>query len=243
MRIKVEISYNGKNYKGWQIQPNAKTVQGVLEKTLKIVLKEDVKIIASGRTDSGVSAIKQIAHFDVQNKHDFKKMVGQTNFLLPEDIRILSVKRVKDNFNARFDAKKKKYIYNFYESRISLPFVNQFALQIKQKLNIVNMKLAAQYLIGEHDFTSFCASGCEIEDKTRSIFSVKFNNYKYYKSFEIEGNGFLFNMVRIIMGTLIDVGKGKISPDEFKYIIEAKERKYAGATVSAKGLVLKDVKY
>lgn len=243
MRYLLNISYDGENYSGFQIQPNKTTVQEVIEKVLTDVFKQPIKIIASGRTDAGVSAISQVCHFDYDGGIDAFKTRGYINHLLPNDIRVLSIEQTNQDFHARYSSKRKQYDYLFYIGD-NIPVYDKFAVNFGNNLKIDEMINACQYLIGEHDFTSFCASNTEVKDKVRIIDSadiIKIDDYLY--KFSIVGNGFLYNMVRIIMGTLVDIGRGKLQPIQMANIIQSKDRNNAGKTAPAKGLYLKKVTY
>ncbi|MBE5738496.1 MAG: tRNA pseudouridine(38-40) synthase TruA [Clostridiales bacterium] len=243
MRYKLEISYDGTNYSGFQIQPNKDTIQKRLEDAMMHVYRDEIDIVASGRTDAGVSAICQVCHFDTECNVDTRRDVGYLNSILPENIRVLSISEASVDFHARKSAKNKTYIYNFYTGR-EIPVYDKFATNIGYNLDIEKMKEACRYIQGEHDFTAFCASNTAVVDKVRIVYDIKIidlgeNLYRM----EITGNGFLYNMVRIIMGTLVSVGMGKIRPEDIVQIIESKNRANSGKTMPAKGLVLKKVIY
>lgn len=243
MRYLIKISYNGRNYSGFQIQKDCDTIQLRLESSLSKVLDSPIAIIASGRTDAGVSAINQICHFDIDGEIDIKRTIGYTNSILPRDIRVLEIIAVEDNFHARFNAKQKTYEYYFYIGE-EIPLYEEFATNIGFNVDINLMKNACKHFIGEHDFSAFCSSNTEVQDKTRTIFNadiIEVNDNLY--KFSITGNGFLYNMVRIIMGTIVNVGLGKICPGDIEKIIESKDRKRSGKTMVSKGLVLKNVIY
>ena len=238
----LKISYNGKNYSGWQVQKNKITVQGVLQNAIVLILNQQVKLVASGRTDAGVSAIKQVANFTTQTKIKPAEFMGRLNNLLPSDIRVLNCYEVEEQFNARFSAKQKTYAYNFYLSKISIPYYDQFATMFKQNVNMNIFAQNANMLLGTHDYTSFCASNTQVVDKVRQVSDIKLVNNGGYYTLLITGNGFLYNMVRIIMGTLIDISCGKLKQN-INQIISEKNRTKAGFTASACGLVLVDVVY
>ncbi len=246
MNIAIIISYDGTNYSGWQSQPNKKTVQDELEKALFKVFNKQIKTYASGRTDALVSAIGQVVSFNCDDLFPPEKLMYLLNDNLPLDIRIVKSYEVDNGFNARFNAKNKTYEYNFYFGKTSNAYFDKTFSFFKGELNINDMQLACKFLVGTFDFSSFCASGSEVEDKTRTIFNAKIEcvnkKYNQYK-FVVSGNGFLYNMVRILMGTLINVGYGKIKPESIVEIINKKDRKFAGATVKAHGLVLVKVEY
>ena len=241
MRYMMKISYNGKGYCGWQKQINKKTIQGVLEEAMKKVLNCDIEVVASGRTDSDVSAICQVAHFDIDNVIP-KGLVGHINSLLPDDIRVLDIELAKDSFHARFNAKLKTYKYYFYTGKVNNPYYDTFAHHTKYQLNYSTMQKAIKALIGEHNFTSFCSVDTDVKSKVRVIKKAELKKTGDLYEFSITGNGFLYNMVRIIVGTIIDIGRGKISMS-IDDIIKKEERKFAGVTVPAKGLVLFNVEY
>ena len=243
MRYILKLSYNGKNYFGFQIQNNKDTIQSNVERVLSEVCKENIKIVASGRTDAGVSAICQVCHFDVSKSIIEHKVLSYANSLLSKAIRILDISLTTEEFHARYTAKRKTYEYYFY---IGMPnaVYDEFAIHIAKELNIEEMMNASKYIEGEHDFSSFCASNTEIKDKTRIVYncSITCVNDNLYK-LSICGNGFLYNMVRIIMGTLVDVGLNKISSEDITGIINAKDRNKAGKTMPSHSLILKNVEY
>lgn len=243
MRYKVIISYDGGSYSGFQVQPNAHTIQSEIEKTLAQVLGVPITIVASGRTDAGVSAIEQVCHFDVDNPLDTRRAIGYANSLLPRDIRIHQIEEVFSDFHARYSAVAKTYLYYFYCGTAEIPVLDKVATFEQGSLDIDSMNSACQYFMGEHDFSAFCASGSQVESKVRTITDIRIDKIDNLYRLEITGNGFLYNMVRIIMGTLFDVGRGKISPDSITDIINSGDRARAGKTASAKGLYLKKVLY
>jgi len=213
MRYLLTITYDGKNYAGWQKQLNTKTIQGEIENALKILLKEDVNLVGSGRTDAGVSALGQVAHFDTDSKiENLNKFVYSLNGILPNDIKVLSIKETE--LHARFSAKKKTYLYKMYKSNIDLPLKHK-SLRIDENVDIALMKECANLLVGEKDFKNFCASGSEVESTIRTVHSIEIVETKENIEFYITGNGFLYKMVRNIVGLLLEVGGGKISKEEF----------------------------
>ena len=244
IRYKLSISYSGLNYSGFQIQKDIITVQSVLEDCLSKVICSKINLVASGRTDAGVSAIEQICHFDTEIELDTRRILGYVNSLLPDDIRVLNISNVDETFHARYSAKRKTYEYWFYISKEKIPVYDLFATHIGYNVDIDKMNLACDLFVGKHDFTAFCSTNTSVEDKTREIYnmSIKELSSNLYK-LSITGNGFLYNMVRIIMGTLVEVGKGKISLDQIVNIIASKDRAKSGKTMPAKGLYLKKVEY
>lgn len=242
MRYLLTITYDGGNYAGWQKQVNEKTIQGELENALKILLKEDVNLVGSGRTDSGVSALCQVAHFDTSVKiENFSKFVYSLNGILEKDIKVLDMKET--DLHARFSAKKKTYLYKMYKSNIDLPLKHK-SLRIDEDTNVEAIKECLGCLTGEHDFKNFCSSGSEVENTVRKIYNTKLveeyndNGIEIY----ITGNGFLYKMVRNIVGLLLEVGKGKITKQEFLDIAFG-DNEYNKKTAPAFALCLYNVLY
>lgn len=243
-RYKITMTYDGKNFSGFQVQPEKRTVQGEVEKALSFLLKENIKIYASGRTDAGVSALFQVAHFDTEQIVDTKKLLGGVNAVLNGGVAITSIEKVSESFDARFSVKRKTYRYLFYASHFSLPLFEGRALRVNDYVDIKKMNEACKFLIGKHDFSSFVARKSGKTDFVRTIFDAKIvalDGGLY--AFEITGDGFLYNMVRIIFGTLLNVGYNKYEPSEISSIIEAKSRAKAGKTMPAEALYLKNVEY
>lgn len=242
MNYLLTICYDGANYCGYQIQPNLKTVQGVLEEALKQVFGVSVKTYASGRTDAGVSALGQTVNFVADKKFKEYSLLGYLNTILPSDVRVLSVKYVPDDFNARFSAKQKTYAYNFYLSRIDKPYLNKFATRVGYTLDMQKLELELKSLVGTFDFTSLSSTDTQVESKVRTISNVRLVKSGEVYTAYFTGNGFLKNMIRVIMGTAFDIARGKIT-ESFLEIIEHKNRKFAGKTAGAVGLVLVEVNY
>ena len=243
-RIKLVVQYDGKDFKGWQIQPNKRTVQGELEKVLEFLLKEKIHTYASGRTDSGVSAFGQVVHFDTEQKVNTKKLLVSLNGLLPEDVAVTSCENVHESFDARFTVKKKTYQYRFYVSRFRLPLLEDRAFRANDNVSVEKMDEACKYFIGTHDFGSFVSKKSGKTDFVRTIFDAKIivlNDGLF--AFEVTGNGFLYNMVRIMFGTVLKAGYGQIIPEDIKKILSGKNRALAGKTMPPKGLVMKNVVY
>jgi tRNA pseudouridine38-40 synthase len=241
LRYFIELSYNGKNYHGWQIQPDVISVQQKVNNALSIMLQQDINVVGAGRTDTGVHASQMFAHFNVD-----KKLVGDAvfklNSILPEDIVIYKVFLVDDEKHARFDAVSRSYQYKICLGRN--PFLLDFAWQIhSQKFNINLMNEAASLLLEYEDFESFSKVKTDVYtfncDITKAVWTQKENEL----TFHISANRFLRNMVRAIVGTLIEVGTGKKTIEDFKQIIESKNRSKAGLSVPAKGLFLTEIKY
>lgn len=243
-RFKLVVQYDGTDFSGFQIQPEKRTVQGELEKVLEFLVGEKVRIYASGRTDAGVSAFAQVCHFDTEKKVDAKKLEVSLNGLLPDDVAVLSAEKVSEEFDSRFTAKKKTYQFRFYVSRYELPLLERQAVRINDYADISKMQEACKFLIGTYDFSSFVAAKSGKTDFVRTIYDAKIVEIgDGIFAFEITGNGFLYNMVRIIFGTLLKIAYKKAEPIEMKFIIDAKDRSRAGKTMPAKGLVMKNVVY
>ena len=257
MKILLTISYKGTGYVGWQNQKNGKSVQKTIEKAISKLLRQDVELAGSGRTDAGVHAFGQAATFDATSNSFYAnftskgskkvclnsaRFVRAINAYLPSDIYVTSAKEVSENFHARYSAKEKVYEYHLQVGKS--PILDGLVGEFNQMPNLELIKEAAQILVGTHDFSSFCSAKAEVSDYVRTINYIKVYMTKADQIiFEISGNGFLYNMVRIIVGTLYDVGIGKIKPEEVKEILSAKDRTKAGKTAPASGLYLKKVKY
>ncbi|MCE4051771.1 tRNA pseudouridine(38-40) synthase TruA [Bacillus sp. Au-Bac7] len=243
-RYKGIVSYDGTEYCGFQLQPKDRTVQGEIEKALKKLHKgSEIKIQASGRTDAGVHAKGQVIHFDSDLDIPAGKWELALNALLPHDIVFSTIEAVDRSFHARYNVQGKEYRYFIHLSERRDPFKRNFAYYYPYQLDIGAIREALEYFIGEHDFTSFCSMKTDKEDKVRTIHSMRLVEEGDMLVFCFEGNGFLYNMVRIIIGTLLDVGRGKRKPESIKEIIEKKDRKAAGKTASANGLYLWKVFY
>lgn len=244
MRVLLTVQYVGTNYHGWQIQPQKNTIQGVLEQAIFKGLGQKCETFASGRTDAGVHAWAQTAHFDVNTKIAPEKIAFVLNKYLPNDIKVLKSQQVSDDFNARFSVKKKTYEYYFYASEQTLPLLEQTYAKISANFNLEEVQKACKYFLGKHDFVGFSSTGRQTKTTIRTIYDAKIvslgeNRFKL----SITGNGFLYNMVRIIAGTLFEVGCGKIKPEQIPQILQSKSREKAGKTAQAKGLMLKQVEY
>ena len=245
MRVLICFEYFGKNYCGLQAQPNLKTVQGELESVLSGFFAQSIEIVASGRTDAGVHAMGQCAHFDCKQKNNFKienlplAVNNQMN-----DIKIVWAKEVDENFSARFDVKKKTYLYKLYLSQNECPTKQNLALRVNKNIDVGAMKEACKTLVGRHDFSAFRASGAQNkDDNVRTIFSARLIKRFDELHFEICGSGFLYNMVRIIVGTLVEIGAKKLNKNAFLTAFSSKSRKDLGQTAPPDGLYLKKVDY
>jgi tRNA pseudouridine38-40 synthase len=242
--IKLLIEYDGTNYQGWQVQPKGPTIQGILEEMLGLLTGQPVQLFGSGRTDSGVHALGQVAHFKTQSQMDIRTIQRALNSLLPPDIVIQKVEEVGEGFHARKHSKSKIYEYRILNRNLRSAFQRGYAWHIPQKLDLTEMKKATQVLVGEHDFSAFRTVGSPTRTTVRRVIRAEWKRGRYgLIRFEIEANGFLKQMVRSIIGTLVEIGKGRIKAEDLRKILNSKERKGAGPTAPARGLFLKEVKY
>jgi tRNA pseudouridine38-40 synthase len=242
--IKLTIEYDGTHYLGWQVQPKGATIQGLIEEKLTLLTGEPIHLIGSGRTDAGVHALGQVAHFKTNSQMDTRSIQRALNSLLPPDIVVQKVEEGEGSFHARKLSKSKVYEYRILNRDIRSAFHCGYAWHIPLKLDLQEMKKATQRLVGEKDFSSFRSVGSPTRTAVRKVIRAEWKRSQDgLLRFEIEANGFLKQMVRAIVGTLVEVGKGKISSEEFRKILESKDRKMAGPTAPARGLFLKEVKY
>lgn len=241
--IKLIIEYDGKKFGGWQKQPNKLNIQGEIEKAIGEITGEVIELNASGRTDAGVHSLGQTANFKTNSKIDISKIPVAINSKLKQSIRIISAEEVDERFHARYSCTGKKYRYVINNSRYGSAIYRGLEYHMPIKLNVEDMKKAIKYFEGEHDFKGFKASGTSSKSSIRTIYSAKVIEEGDRINIELEGNGFLYNMVRIISGTIVDVGLGKIKPEEIPQIIESKDRTRAGKTLPPQGLYLVEVYY
>lgn len=254
---KFTIAYDGHAYVGFQLQPGGVTVQSALEASFKRILGEDVRVVPSGRTDSGVNAIAQVCHAvfcteKAQERLEKKDFLLRINSILPDDIAITAATKAP-GFHARKNARSKTYEYLILQSRVINPFLEDKVWRVALPLDITAMKRAANYLVGRHDFSAFCASDSTAKDKTREIFKILIDKRspapffklprESYLRLSFTGGGFLKQMVRNIVGTLVDVGLGKTTPEQIKNILKSKDRRLAGPNAPARGLYLRRVIY
>ncbi len=241
--IKLTIEYDGKDYNGWQKQKNKLNIQGEIEKAIYNVTNEEVDLIGSGRTDAGVHAIGQVANFKTNSKIAIEKIPMAINSQLKSSIIVKDAQEVSERFHSRYNAKHKTYRYIINNSKCGTAIYRNLEYCFPIKLDVQKMQKAVKYFEGEHDFKAFKASGTSGKNSVRTIYKAEVRKEGEKIIIELTGNGFLYNMVRIISGTLLDVGLGKISPDEIEQIIQAKDRKNAGKTLPAHGLYLVEVTY
>ncbi|MBD5543502.1 MAG: tRNA pseudouridine(38-40) synthase TruA [Lachnospiraceae bacterium] len=237
-RVMLTVAYDGTNYCGWQIQSNGNTIEAELNKHLSELLGEEIKVSGASRTDAGVHALCNLAVFDTNARMPGEKISYGLNQRLPEDIRIQESKEVDGDFHPRFTATKKTYEYRIYNSRFPNPVERLYSHFTYVPLNVDNMQRAAAFFVGEHDFKSFCAVGTQVESTIRTIYECTVEKNGPVICIRVSGNGFLYNMVRIIAGTLMEVGKGNLNPADVPTILEERNRQSAGPTAPAKGLML-----
>lgn len=242
-RIKLTIAYDGTNYCGWQIQPNGITIEEILNKALSKMTGEEILVIGASRTDSGVHAMGNVAVFDTETTIPAEKIAVALNQRLPDDIVITKSEEVPLDFHPRYCDCSKTYEYHIINTRIPIPTKRLTNYFVSYVLDIDKMRKAASYLVGEHDFVSFCNVRTDVENTVRTVTALDILTNGNEITIRITGNGFLYNMVRIIVGTLIRVGRGFYEPEKVKEILEAKDRKAAGVTAPAHGLMLMEIKY
>lgn len=241
--IKLTIEYDGKCYNGWQKQPNKLNIQGEIERAIYNITKEEVDLIGSGRTDAGVHALGQVANFKTNSQISIEKLPLAINSQLKNSIVIKEAEEVDERFHSRYNAKHKTYRYIINNSKCGTAIYRNLEYSYPFKLDAEKMKQASKYFEGEHDFKAFKSSGTSSKNSVRTIYKAIVKQEGEKIIIELTGNGFLYNMVRIISGTLLDVGLGKIRAEEIPEIIESKDRQRAGKTLPAHGLYLVEVKY
>lgn len=240
-RIMLVVAYDGTDYHGWQLQPGVPTIEGELNKALKELLGEEIQVIGASRTDSGVHALCNIAVFDTDTKIPAEKLSYALNQRLPEDIRIQRSAEAAPDFHPRHCASRKTYEYRILNREFPLPTKRRYAHFTYVHLDEEKMQRGAKYLVGEHDFKSFCATASVAETTVRTLYDLTVRREGEEIMIRVCGSGFLYNMVRIIAGTLMEIGRGNMEPERMQEILEAKDRTAAGPTAPACGLTL--VKY
>ncbi len=241
--IKLTIEYDGKDFNGWQKQPNKLNIQGEIERAIYNITKEEVDLIGSGRTDAGVHAWNQIANFKTNSNISIEKMAIAINSQLKNSIVVKKAEEVDERFHSRYNAKRKTYRYVINNTEYGSAIYRNLEYHFPIKLNVEKMQEAVKYFEGEHDFKAFKSSGTSGKNSVRTIYKAEVKTDGERILIELTGNGFLYNMVRIISGTLLDVGLGKIEPSEIEDIINSKDRTKAGKTLPAHGLYLVKVNY
>jgi len=241
--IKLKIEYDGKDFNGWQKQPTKLNIQGEIERAIKDITGEEVDLIASGRTDAGVHAFGQVANFKTTSSIPVEKFPIALNTKLKRSVRIVEAEEVDERFHSRYNCKRKTYRYIINNSKNGTAIYRNLEYNFSQKLDVDKMNKASKYFEGEHDFKGFKASGTSSKSSVRIIYEAKVYKENDRVIIELTGNGFLYNMVRIISGTLIEVGIGKILPEEIAEIIQSGDRERAGKTLPPNGLYLANVEY
>lgn len=242
-RVKLTVAYDGTNYCGWQVQPNGITIQEVLNQCLSEFTGEKIETIGASRTDAGVHALGNVAVFDTEMRMPGDKFSFALNQRLPEDIRIQKSEEVDVNFHPRYIKSQKTYEYRILNRRFPIPTERFYSHFTYIPLDIEKMREAAEYLVGEHDFKSFCGTGAQVKTTVRAVKEIQIEKNEDRITIRITGEGFLYNMVRIIAGTLMDIGGGLYPPEKMQEILEAKDRKKAGPTAPARGLTLMEIQY
>lgn len=240
--LKLTIQYDGTKYCGWQKQPNSSGIQGTIEYAIYEITKEKVNIIGSGRTDAGVHALGQVANFKINSNIPAARIPDALNAKLPKDISIIDCQEVSDDFHSRYSATGKIYRYLIYNKPYRSPLYKDISYHVRYDLDIQKMRVEAQSLLGTHEFKGFMSSGSSVKDTVRTIHNISIEESGDLIVLEVEGNGFLYNMVRIIVGTLVDIGRGRIDKP-LEEIIASQDRGEAGHTAPAHGLFLKKVHY
>lgn len=239
----LEIEYNGKDFSGWQKQPDMRTVQGAIEDAIFASTKQEVEVVGSGRTDAGVHALGQVAHFEIELNLPPEKIKDILNRALPEDVTIKNVKIADMDFHARFSAHKKTYVYKILNAKEKRIFEKDYASREEKPLNESLMQECADMLVGTHNFKGFCSSQTQVQSFERTIYNISVKREGEYILVEVTGNGFLYNMVRILVGTMVDFAQGKLTENDVKTALETGNRAKSGKTMPACGLYLKEVVY
>ena len=240
-RIKLTVAYDGTNYAGYQVQPNGNTIQSEIEAVLTRMHRHPVKIVASGRTDARVHALGQVIHFDTSLQMPAERFVKALNAMLPDDILVKQSEEADTGFHARYGAKRKEYRYHIRKTED--PFRRHYATTVTYDLSLDRMREAMERLVGTHDFTSFSVTKAEVEDRVRTIYEAEVFEMGDEIVFRFVGSGFLYNQVRIMVGTVIEVGRGKYDSADITEMLEAKDRRMAGITAPPHGLYLWNVNY
>lgn len=243
MRVRLTVAYDGTNYHGWQIQPTGITIESVLNETLSGLLGEEIQVTGASRTDSGVHSLGNVAVFDTNTRIPAEKISYALNQRLPEDIVVQKSEEVAGDFHPRYCDSRKTYEYRILNREFRDPTRRKNTYFYYHPLDVEKMQRAADYLIGEHDFKSFCAVNAQVKTTVRRIYACNVEREDDVITIRITGNGFLYNMVRIIAGTLIQVGSGAVAPDQMGEILKKTDRSAAGPTAPAQGLTMIGIEY
>lgn len=242
-RVKMIVAYDGTNYKGWQVQPNGITIEAVLNKNLSDLLGEEIAVTGASRTDSGVHSLGNVAIFDTNTRMPADKIAYALNQRLPEDIVVQGSEEVPSDWHPRYQNSRKTYEYRILNRTFRMPTRRLDTYFYYHPLDVEKMRQAASYLVGEHDFKSFCAVGAQVKTTVRTIYSCDVRKEGDIITIRVVGNGFLYNMVRIIAGTLVRVGGGEMQPEQIPEILSALDRSAAGPTAPAQGLTMIGLEY
>ncbi len=240
---KITLMYNGAKYGGWQVQKNAKTIQEEAEKAFSTILRSDISLTGVSRTDAGVHALNYVANSFFDTDLEERRILAGVNAILPEDIRVKSIEKCDEDFHARYSAKSKTYVYMIDTSAYGDVFKKPYVWRFKYPLDFDSMQKCTGFFVGKHDFSAFMSKGGQAKTFEREIYECSLTKEDEIIKLKIRGNGFLYNMVRIIAGTLVSVGRGFIEWDKIPEIILSKERKNAGITAPPEGLTLYDIEY
>ncbi len=243
LKYTLKLQYSGTNYEGWQIQKTGRTVQAEIEKALRIYLKRDIRIASSGRTDTGVHALEQYASFEFCEELNLQRLCIALNGILDRDVSVKNAHQMKDDFHARYSAVAREYKYKIYNSQLRSPFMNYSSMWVNNKLDVSRMNELLSALKGEHDFASFCKKKSANENTNRTIYEIKATKKDEWIHINIIGNAFLHNMIRIMIGTVVEIVTKDGSKNEIELILEKKDREYAGKTAPPYGLYLASVFY
>lgn len=242
MRVRAIVAYDGTDYSGFQKQANAPTVQAALEAALAQIGQEGVTVLGAGRTDAGVHALGQVIAFDTSWAHGLETLLRAMNAVLPADIAVRAIEEASPDFHPRYDARSRCYRYMVYNAPVRCPLARRYSLHVSVPLDVAAMQRAAQLLVGTHDFASF-GQPPEGESTVRTVFRAELQDAAPWLTFEIEANAFLYRMVRSIVGTLLQVGQGALSVEDFAAVLDSRDRSQAGPTAPPHGLCLMEVKY
>ncbi|NEU31768.1 tRNA pseudouridine(38-40) synthase TruA [bacterium LRH843] len=241
---KLVIQYDGGRYKGWQRLGNSEnTIQGKIENVLSEMVGNSIEIIGCSRTDAGVHALMQIANFKTSKEFTESEIQNYLNRYLPQDISVTGVKAVPDRFHARYNAKDKTYVYKIWNEEYTNPFMRKYSMHVEKRLDVASMKKASQHFIGEHDFTAYSNAKSKKKSMVREIHSIEVEEYDGFVHIRVRGNGFLYNMVRKMIGTLIEVGVGEMGAEAIPSILHSKERNQTGRMADAGGLYLERIDF
>ncbi|MCL9660026.1 tRNA pseudouridine(38-40) synthase TruA [Paenibacillus hunanensis] len=241
---KLTIQYDGNRYKGWQrLGDSDSTIQGKIEKAISVLTGEQIEIIGSSRTDAGVHALQQVANFKTVQELTIERIMSFLNHYLPPDISVIQVEQVDERFHARFHATEKTYLYKIWNREYSQPFLRKYSMHVVKPLDIEKMKQAAAHFIGEHDFTAYANAKSKKKDSVRTIHQLELSEQDGMIELRVTGNGFLYNMVRKMVGTLIAVGLGEKQPNDVPGFIQSKDRSQTGGMADAEGLYLEQIRF